>query len=522
MQTISDWIYVNWRRHARKEALIDASRRVTFGQAAERAWALARGLRIRGLEFQGTVGVLAKNSVFNAETFLGVAAADGVYGAYNWRWSAEELAEGIVESRATMIIVGDGLEQQLADAMKLVPGVIENRLAGAPTLPRLPIIITESEIDRYRIGTGRWMSNSTPNDLVALIYTGGSTGLSKAVELTHQAATTTFLNERLDLDLGGAPNEKGLIATPLFHVAGLFCWFVTHFASGKPVVLASEFSPESFVDLVEREQITNTFVIPNMLRQLIVADSLSNDAVRKTFRAMHTGAGLLQMPDKLAYFDALPDADLFYRYGLTEAGPMVTRLLTEDMRREDIDGSIGREYTFAQVELRDPEGDDGIVPLGELGEICVRSPSVMRGYRGRPAATQNALRNGWLRTGDLATMNDEGFVFFKDRLKDMVKTGGENVYCVEVEQTLYTHPAIQEVAVVGVPNDRWGEEVRAVVALRQGHTADEEELKTHVRQHLAAYKIPKQFVFMNVEDLPRSGAGKLVKPQLKMQLGWMS
>ncbi len=216
--------------------------------------------------------------------------------------------------------------------------------------------------------------------------------------------------------------------------------------------------------------------------------------------------------------EKLPDLELFFRYGLTEAGPMVTRLLPSDMMNPDLDGSIGKEYTFSEVELFD--ANDDLTPVGELGEICVRGPGVMDGYFNQPDATSAAMRGGWLHTGDLATRDENGFFFFRDRSKDMIKTGGENVYAAEIEQLLYAHPAVMECGVVGIPSEEWDEEVRAVVALRDGHAVDESELCEYLRGHLAGYKIPKKILFVDSEEFPINPSGKVVKSRLKELAGW--
>jgi len=512
MRTIAEWTRLNARRRPASEAFVGTDGRVTFGEAAEHAWQFARGLRAAGVETGENVGVLGGNTVFNAEVFLGVAAAGAVYTAYNWRWAAEELATALRESDARVVISEDRFRSLLDEAIAI--------LAARDDTESVPRIIEQEEATRLRTGDGEFPDLVNPEDGLCLIYTGGSTGTSKAVVLSHRAATANALNEYLDVGIGALPEERGLMVTPMFHSAGLLTWLVTHFIAGKTTVLVDKFDEANFVDWVGRERATNSFMIPNMMRRLLQSGAFATPDVQRHFRALHTGAGLLRMPNKLEFTETIPQARLYFRYGLSEAGPMVTRLLHDDILDPDVDGSIGQEYTFVESTLRSTDGEDRVVAPGELGEICVKGPSVMTGYYGRPDATAGAIVNGWLRTGDLATRDDRGFYFFKDRLKEMIKSGGENVYCAEVEQALYLHPAVQEAAVVGVANDAWGEEVRAVVALREGRRADASELTAHLRRHLAGYKIPKAFIFMDAADLPRSGAGKLVKARLKDLLGW--
>ncbi|KRE65647.1 fatty-acid--CoA ligase [Arthrobacter sp. Soil736] len=509
MRTIGDWIRLNSRRNPAREAFVGVDGRVTFGEAAERAWQLGRGLRTSGVGAGDRVGVLAGNSIFNAEAFLGVAAAGGVYIAYNWRWAPAELAAGILETEASVILVEETHLDLLEQALEII----------ARRAEFLPLIIRQgSEIDKLRTGSGPLEDLAQPESPLCIIYTGGSTGTPKGVVLSHRSALANAINEMYDCGVGSRANERGLIVTPLFHSAALLCWLVPHFIAGATSVIAQKFSDESVVDLVGREAITNTFMIPNMMRRLMDGGILSDPAIRKNLKSVHTGAGLLRMPDKELFTEMLPGAELYFRYGLTEAGPMVTRLKPSDMLNPAVDGSIGTEYLLAEAQLQDPDGRE--VKAGELGEICVRGPGLMTEYFGRPEATAEAMRGGWLHTGDLAVRDERGYFYFRDRLKEMIKTGGENVYSAEIEQVLHLHPSVLEAVVLGVPDPKWDEEVRAVVVLRNGVQTDASELSGFLRQHLAGYKIPKKMVFVRPEDLPRSAAGKLVKSQLKVNLGW--
>jgi fatty-acyl-CoA synthase len=223
------------------------------------------------------------------------------------------------------------------------------------------------------------------------------------------------------------------------------------------------------------------------------------------------------MPDKEAVREVMPAARIYYQYGLTEAGPIVTRLRPEDMFNPDLDGSIGQEMLLNDVSI---QGDDGReLEDGVAGEICVRGPNVMLGYFNRPDETAAAFRNGWLRTGDLAS-REAGYFMFRDRLKDMIKSGGENVYSAEVEQILYSHPSVAEAAVLGVASDQWDEEVRAVVALKPGLHASERELQDHCRTRLAGYKVPKRILFIPLDEIPVNPSGKIMKRELRGRPLW--
>ena len=514
MLTVGDWIRLNGKRYPNREAIVADDARRTFGEIAERSRQFAAGTKNLGLVRGDRVGVLAGNSAFNAELFFGISSAGLVYVAFNWRWAAEELARAIIETHPSIIIFDDDHSELLSQAIAIIESIFGSEF------DELPMLLGQQDADALR-GEAQYEERAvTLEDPICLLFTGGSTGVSKAVVLSHRSVNVAFLNEYIDCNIGAEPEERGLVVTPLFHVAGLVVWMFTHFASGKACVIASKFEESQFLELVERERITNTFMIPNMMRQLMQAGVFEEQAVQRNLRALHTGAGLVGLHDKEQFVETLPNAGLYIRYGLTEAGPMCTRLRPEDILKPELDGSIGQEYRFAEVVLKGIEGNPDPTEPGELGEICMRGPGMMSGYFNRPEATAVTVRDGWLHTGDLAIRNEEGYYFFQDRLKEMIKSGGENVYSSEVEQFLHLHPAVVEAAVLGVASERWGEEVRAVVSLRSGMDASGPELSAFLRDHLAGYKVPKEYLFLAPEELPRSGAGKLVKQQLKEQIGW--
>jgi len=503
---LPDFVRLNRRRHPDVCAVADEADRLSHREVSDRAWSLAAGLRAEGVEPGDRVGVLSGNSCFALETFLGVLAAGAVYVPFNWRWAPAELVHGIELTRPRAVLVEAEFAADLDAAVEAGIGHDFVRFDEAENYPGL--LEHDSVEPELTI---------EPEDPAVILFTGGTTGFSKGVVLSHRSAVFNAVNELADLAFGAGPGQVGLCTVPLFHSASLLTVFAPHYIAGGTTALLRKFTEEGFVDAVEREAVTSTFATPNMLRRLLNAGVFDRPGVR-SLRQIHSGAGLLRMPDKVALRAALPGVQLFFRYGLTEAGPMVTRLRDEDIMRPELDGSIGGEYTFAEVQLRDPLGCE--VPDGELGEICVRGPGLMTGYFEQPGATADAIRDGWLHTGDLAVRGLEGNLFFRDRAKDMIKTGGENVYASEIEQLLYAHPAVMECGVVGVPSEEWDEEVRAVVALRDGEAIGADELKAYLREHLAGYKIPKQFVFVTHEQMPINPSGKIVKARLRDLVGW--
>lgn len=507
MHTVADFIRLNARRCPEHVALVDGSGRLTHAELSERAWALARGLIDLGVRPGDRVAALTGNSIFAVETFLGTVAAGAVWVPLNWRWATEELVHGTNLTLPKVVLV----EGQFISAFDgaLATGSIDTsdlvvRRAG------------EEYESLFQDGQAVEVAVSQ-EDPMCILFTGGTTGRSKGVVLSHRSAISNALNEITDLGFGQAPYNTGLSVAPLFHSAALLCILVPHYITGGTNVVLHRFDEDTFGDLVEAEQVNSTFIIPNMARRLLRAGFFDRSDLN-CFRQLHTGGGLLRMPDKEAVLSRMPHLNMFFRYGLTEAGPMVSRLRHEDILNPELDGSIGQEYTFTEVQLQDLDGVE--VSPGELGEICVRSPGVMIEYFDRPEETATTLRGGWLHTGDLAVRDKNGYLFFRDRAKDMIKSGGENVYPAEIEQLLYAHPAVMECGVLGFPSVEWDEEVRAVVALRENATATEEDLRAYLREHLAGYKIPKRFLFLESGRMPVNPSGKVVKARLRELPEW--
>jgi acyl-CoA synthetase (AMP-forming)/AMP-acid ligase II len=313
-----------------------------------------------------------------------------------------------------------------------------------------------------------------------------------------------------------APDDITLLIAPMYHSASLLCWFLPHLVIGACSVFMRHFDEEQAAHLIDAEHVTNGFFIPNMVRRMVISGAWERSRM-DSFRRLYVGGATFRLPDKEAVREVLPATAIYYQYGLTEAGPIVTRLRPEDMFKLELDGSIGQEMLLNDVSIQGEDGSE--LEDGVAGEICVRGPNVMLGYFNRPEATAAAFRNGWLRTGDLASRQD-GYFMFHDRLKDMIKSGGENVYSAEVEQALYSHPAVAEAAVLGVASDQWDEEVRAVVALKPGFQVKERELQDHCRTRLAGYKVPKRVLFVALDQIPVNPSGKIMKRELRRQSLW--
>jgi fatty-acyl-CoA synthase len=499
MFVVGDALRANRERYPSKVALIDDTGASTWADTVDRCWALARGLLEHGVRPGDHVGVLSGNGRFAAEAYLGTVAAGAVSVQYNWRWATRELVQGIATTGARTILVEAPYADALAEA--LATGDLEDVHT---------VVVEGDAFETFLRPGGPPSVDVAPDDPNVIIFTGGTTGFSKGVVLTHRNVLANCLNEIVDTEM--VHDDRTLIIAPMFHSGSLLCWFLPHVVLGATSVMARQFDETQVAETIARARITNGFLVPNMVRRLVASGALER-ADLSSLQRLYVGGATFKLPDKEAVAEVMPHARVYFQYGLTEAGPIVSRLRPEDMFRPELDGSIGQPFLLAEVSVRDAE--DRAVEPGVVGEICVRGPAVMAGYHAQPEATAEALAGGWLRTGDLAARDAEGYLFFHDRAKDMIKTGGENVYSAEVEQVLHAHPHIAEVAVIGVPSSEWDEEVRAVVALRPGAAASEDELRAHCRASLAGYKVPKRFAFVEPARMPVSPSGKVLKRTLR-------
>jgi fatty-acyl-CoA synthase len=283
-----------------------------------------------------------------------------------------------------------------------------------------------------------------------------------------------------------------------------------HLYLGATATLLPKYSAEAMLRAIAAHRVTNAFSPPSVAREIYL-HPLARELDLSSFRRWYIGGGILVNQDRDAIHALIPGLRIYFQYGLTEAGPIVTVLKEEDVDRGA--GSIGRAFINFEVKILREDSSDA--ELGQEGEIAVRGPAVMAGYYKQPAATQAVFHNGWLRTGDSGVMDASGFVYFRDRLKDMVKTGGLNVYSQEVERVLAQHPAVREVGIIGMPSEKWGEEVTAIVALRPDRSVDADELIAYGREHLAAYKVPKRVLFIPYEEMPINFSGKVMKRELR-------
>ncbi|MCA1846906.1 MAG: AMP-binding protein, partial [Actinobacteria bacterium] len=342
--------------------------------------------------------------------------------------------------------------------------------------------------------------------LAGLFYTGGTTGFPKGVMLSHANLTTSTMGVVAAEIL--TPRGVYLHAAPMFHLADLACW-CGHLALGGVHVFIPMFEPVAVMTAVETHRVTDTILVPTMLQMLVDHPLLPQHDLSSLSRMLYGASPISEaLLDRV--MKALPWTALTQGYGMTELAPLATYLPPEDHTGARL-RSAGKAASI--TELRIVDAEDNEVPRGTVGQICVRGGQVMQGYWRKPEETEAALQGGWMHTGDAAYMDDEGYIFIVDRVKDMIVSGGENVYSAEVENAVAQHPAVAMCAVIGVPDDEWGERVHAVVVLKPEASATGDQIRDHAKTLIAGYKAPRTVEF--TDALPISGAGKVLKRELR-------
>lgn len=457
-----------------------------------------------GFDATTTYAVLAGNSRRYVNLWHAAFFGGGVVNPMNTRLAPAELAFILADSRARLLYV-DAQFAEVAEALrKQLPYLVDIvRIdlpadAAGPTLDGLAASAEPSLPDVHE------------DDLAVLMYTGGTTGRPKGVLHTQRAQVLNVY--RMGFMFGFFTERSTFLnATPMFHAGGAMGTMGMP-CSGGTTVIHGTFEPGRLIADCARYDVTHLGLVPTM-----IAMTLNHpDFEPERFATVRTiGYGASPMPTAVLdqVMARLPHVSLSQTYGMTEAAAVVTCLTAADHRRGgSILRSAGRALPGVALSIRDAEGQP--VPSGEVGEVWVKAGSFMVGYHDRPEETAAALAGGWYHSGDAGYLDDEGYLFLVDRTKDMIISGGENVYSTEVENALSTHPAVLQVAVIGIPSERWGEQVHAVVVLRPGHAATEDELIAHARTSIAGYKAPKSVEF-RTEPLPLSGAMKVLKRELR-------
>lgn len=466
-----------------------------WATTADRVARIAGALAARGVRRGDRVALLGRNSALFFEALLACAWAGAIALPLNWRLTANELAFQLGDATPALALVDREflplVDPAAAGGVALTLETDGAAMAAGPDRLDAPVVVGA-------------------DDVFGIFFTGGTTGLPKGVMLTHGNVRANTENVRQLVPY--AADDVHLHAAPMFHLADLGYTFVG-LAAGCRHAFLGAFTPGGFLASVARHGVTISLLAPAMVTAIVRDPALAAHDVRSLRRITYGGA---PMPaETLARALDVLACDFYQGFGQTEATHTIATLTAEDHRRiattPALAASCGRAAPGIEISIRDDAGRS--LPAGTPGEVCARGRTIMPGYWRREAETAKALADGWLHTGDVGVLDADGYLTLLDRKKDMIVTGAENVYSVEVENALSTHPAVAECAVIAVPDDRWGERVHAVVVLRAGMTADDDTLRDHCRASIGGYKVPRSFEF--VERLPRSAHGKVQKDQLR-------
>ncbi|MDF1556379.1 MAG: long-chain-fatty-acid--CoA ligase [Deferrisomatales bacterium] len=509
LNTCAEMIYRNALLNPDKEAFIWRDSRITFRGYNQRVNRLVHTLYAAGLSKGDVVGTFCWNCIEVADAFGAAMKGGFIVAPFNARLQAEEISQVIHDSGATILLVDPECAQILEQVRHQLPELgtcisVQGEVAGCTSYDAWTAAHSEEEPEVC-------VDEDSP---YLIIYTSGTTGAPKGALYTQQQRLE---NTRVQItSLGLRSDDRNLLILPLFHIAASVVW--SFFDAGATTILSAmrNFSAEETLRSIAEEHATFIHIVPTQLVGFLASDELKQHDLSCLTGIFYAAS---PMPLELLRQGMEVFGPIFMQaYGQSESGPDITILpkkdhdvLDQPEERQKVLASAGRPRPGAQVRIVDADGHD--LAHGEVGEIIVRSKAVMAGYWRKPEETAATIVDGWLHTGDMAYGDEAGYVYIVDRKKDMIISGGENVYPREVEEVLYRHPAVLEVAVIGLPDPRWIERVHAVVVLKQGATAAPEELRSFCKQHLAGYKVPKSMEITTA--LPKNATGKILKKTLR-------
>lgn len=486
-----------------KLALVSGEKKITYGQLKERVGRLMNGLIKLGVKKGDRICTLMRNCSELIEIYLATVRLGAIFTPLNFRLKAQELVF-IISDAAPRIMVTDINFEEVA--IKVMPEVPElEHLFSTSSNPKGDFRAYEDLVMYNEVYLHS--PNLCSEDPCQLLYTSGTTGRPKGVLLSHENVLWNVVN--MIQARNDRQEDVAIIIGPLFHAAALNSHYTSRLALGATSIIMDQLEPNYLMETIQKQKATVVSGTPTMF--IILMEQVSPTQYDTTSVTTLT-SGADKLPDhiKKALLDYFPCAGGIYDvYGCTECAPCVTTLDKRDSLRKT--GSVGLPLPFVEVRLLDEDRQE--VPMGMTGEIVVRGPIVMLGYYRQPEETSKVLKDGWLYTGDLARADDEGYLYIVDRKKDMIVSGGENIFAREVEEHLFYHPAVLKAAVFGLPDQKWGEKVTAAVVLRKGKQVDPEALFAYLKKRIAGYKVPKNILFM--DKLPESSTGKVQKQVLK-------
>jgi fatty-acyl-CoA synthase len=493
--TIGDALHRAAARHRHRTALTFGERSWSFVALDQAADRVARRLTDLGLRPGDRLAAYGRNSDAYFIAWLGCARAGIVHVPVNYALTGEELAYIVEQSGARAVLTAPSLAANLSGVHVEFTGNFE----GGGDIDILAIAQDASAA----VGVDPPLDDRS---LGQIVYTSGTTAAPKGAMMTHGAMLAQYYSCIHNMEY--AAEDCTLAALPLYHTAQMHAFCMPQMMVGAQTLLIEAPMPDLVLRLVEQHRLTSFFAPPTVWISLLRhADFAKRDLT--SLEKIYYGASIMPLPVLQELRERLPRARPFNAYGQTEIAPVATILRPEE--HEARPTSCGRPVLNVETRVVDPQMND--VPQGTHGEVVHRSPQLLSGYWNKPEETAAAFAGGWFHSGDVGYFDAEGYLYIVDRIRDVINTGGVLVASREVEEVLFTHPAVFEVAVVGLSDEKWIEAVTAFVVLREGHTADEAELLAHARPHLAAFKLPKRVVF--VESLPRNTAGKLLKRELR-------
>lgn len=499
-----------------RTAVIFEGERFTFDQLSSRVNQLANAFENIGIKQGDRIASIQVNSHQQVEAYFAAAKLDAIYVPLNFRARAEELTHMINECGAELLLVGARYSQEiqtLKSKITTVNNVVSMDGEVDEWMSYEKLLVQSSDEERFPISDG--------DDVTCILFTAGTTGTPKGVMLSHENFSSYVLSNVQPAD----PEEDGrnILTVPLYHIAGIQS-VMSSVYGGRTLVIQKQFDPVGWMELVQSERVNRAMMVPTMLKMLMDHPDFGGYDLT-SLDVITYGAAPMPIEVIKRAIKELPGVSFINAFGQTETAATITMLPPED---HILDGSekeielklqrltsIGRPLDDVEVRIVDTFGEP--VDTGEVGEIVASGPRLMRGYWNQNDATSNVIRNGWLYTGDLGYYDQDGYIYLSGRVKDFVKRGGEMVSPEEVEKVLHSHPAIDEAAIIGVPDIDWGECVRAIVVLKQGFHATENEISEYCRERLASFKKPETVLF--VESLPRNSMGKVLKTVLREEHG---